>query len=167
VPCHLPLVLLTDRAPRTDGPGYPFGSSVTRLGRTLTSGMITSITFTAFLWLLMPVPISAAAQAPGDSAGREAAIEKLLEGQLVRLAGADLGRREGRLLERGATELVLASDSGPLQASSNRWAWSSSPGSTPRRRYISRSAPRSFDTSGPTTAASAPEPLPALMRRPW
>jgi hypothetical protein len=64
--------------------------------------------------------ISACARTPlapvrPEAPTREAVIHDLRDGQLVRLAGPELARREGRLLEVGRSELVLATDAQPVR----------------------------------------------------
>ena len=61
------------------------------------------------------LPASAGAQTPASYAKRQASFEQLADSQLVRLAGAGIGRREGRLLERGAGDVVLSSEPQPLR----------------------------------------------------
>ena len=69
--------------------------------------------FAVALWLIILVfPLSAAAQ---TGPVRQPVMESLRDSQWVRLAVSDLGRREGRLLERGESELVLAMAAEPLR----------------------------------------------------
>lgn len=59
--------------------------------------------FLAGLCLLTALPGEGAAQAQPAAAGpRQAAFPTLNDSQWVRLASPELGRRQGRLLERGA-----------------------------------------------------------------
>lgn len=61
---------------------------------------------------ILVLPASAAAQ---TGPARPPPIESLRDSQWVRLATSDLRRRQGRLLQPGASELVLAADGEPLR----------------------------------------------------
>ena len=62
--------------------------------------------------IILVVPDYAVAQ---TGPVRQPVIESLPDSQWVRLATSELGRRQGRLLEPGATELVLATNGEPLR----------------------------------------------------
>ena len=49
--------------------------------------------------------------------GRQTAFERLADSQWVCLAVPDVGRHEGRLLERSSDQLVLSAESDPLRVS--------------------------------------------------
>ena len=69
----------------------------------------------AIACLLSSLPASAGAQAPESYARRQALFEQLADSQLVRLAAPDIGRREGRLLERGPSDVVLTAEPQPVR----------------------------------------------------
>ncbi|MDF3052850.1 MAG: hypothetical protein K0S19_955 [Geminicoccaceae bacterium] len=50
-----------------------------------------------------------------QSTERQTAFESLADSQWVRLAAPDLGRHEGRLLERSADSVVLSAEAEPLR----------------------------------------------------
>ena len=63
----------------------------------------------------LTILVLAASAAAQTGPVRRSAIEALGDSQCVRLATSDLGRRQGRLLEPGAADLVLATDGEPLR----------------------------------------------------
>lgn len=67
------------------------------------------------LSVLAAFPSLAGAQAPAVPALPPIVFEQLRDSQWVRLAAPGVGRRQGRLLEHNATELVLGSDQQPLR----------------------------------------------------
>jgi hypothetical protein len=72
--------------------------------------------FALLLCLLIALPGASQAQGSIRTDGpRQSAFESLKDSQWVRLASPEVGRREGRLLEHGATELVLSQELQPLR----------------------------------------------------
>jgi hypothetical protein len=80
---------------------------------------------TAMLGLLITLPGASGAQVADSSAKRQALFETLRDSQWVRLASPGLGRRDGRLLDRTGSELVLWTESESLRvpASSIDTVW--------------------------------------------
>jgi hypothetical protein len=64
---------------------------------------------------MLVLPASAIAQTDASGPMRQAVIESLQDSQWVQLSASGLGRRQGRLLSRGPSELVLAPDPEPLR----------------------------------------------------
>jgi hypothetical protein len=71
--------------------------------------------FTAILSMFLAIPTLGSGQAPATGAMRQSAFETLKDSQWVRLASSELGRREGRLLQRSPTELILSPEPQPLR----------------------------------------------------
>jgi hypothetical protein len=69
---------------------------------------------TVVLCLLATVPAPATAQAPGAPV-RHPAFEQLQENRWIRLAGPEIGRRQGRVSGHTPTEVVLAAEPEPLR----------------------------------------------------
>jgi hypothetical protein len=72
-------------------------------------------TFTAILSLCLATPTLGSAQSPASGPVRESAFESLHASQWVRLSSAELGRRQGRLLQHSATELILSPAPEPVR----------------------------------------------------
>ena len=68
---------------------------------------------TAILSLFLATPTLGTGQAPAAGPKHQPAFETLKDSQWVRVASSELGRREGRLLQRRPTELILSSGAGP------------------------------------------------------
>jgi hypothetical protein len=58
------------------------------------------------------------AQAPPNPPVRHPGFEQLADEQWIRLAGPEIGRRQGRVTGHTSTELVLATESEPLRLAS-------------------------------------------------
>ncbi len=68
------------------------------------------------LWILPALAATGQAQEPVSVGGpRQSAFESLRDSQWVRLASPGLGRRQGRVLERSPTELVLSPEPQPMR----------------------------------------------------
>jgi hypothetical protein len=65
--------------------------------------------------LSLVMPTLGIGQTGGTSLMRQSAIESLHDSQWVRLASPDIGRREGRLLARNRTELILTPAPDPVR----------------------------------------------------
>lgn len=78
---------------------------------------------------LRPTPSNAQAPPAVTEGPRRAVFETLADSQWVRLAAPGLGRREGRLLERGDSVLVLSPEPLRIHATSidTLWTRTSSP----------------------------------------
>jgi hypothetical protein len=74
--------------------------------------MILRLAITASFAILV-FPTSGAAQTDEPGPVRQAVIESLQDSEWVRLTATDLGRRQGRLLAHGPSELVLSADPEP------------------------------------------------------
>ena len=74
-----------------------------------------SYRFTLALCLLAALPAPGEAQDSSNAPLRQPVFAQLKDSQWVRLAEADIGRRQGRLLTLSATEIVLTSDPAPLR----------------------------------------------------
>lgn len=72
--------------------------------------------FALGLWILTALPGGSQAQGPIRADGpRQSGFQTLKDSQWVRLTSPGLGRRQGQLLERSATEVVLSSRPQPLR----------------------------------------------------
>jgi hypothetical protein len=71
--------------------------------------------FTAILLILVATPTRGSGQAPGSSAVRQSVFETLNDSQWVRLVSSELGLRQGRLLQRSPTELILSPEPQPIR----------------------------------------------------
>ncbi len=71
--------------------------------------------FTAILSLFLAAPTLGSGQADHPGPMRQSAFETLKDSQWIRLASPELGRREGRLLQRSPTELILSPEPQPLR----------------------------------------------------
>lgn len=67
------------------------------------------------LCLLAGLPFPGAAQAPAGTPVAPPWFEQLEDSQWVRLSGAGIARRQGRVAERSATELVVISENQPIR----------------------------------------------------
>jgi hypothetical protein len=81
---------------------------------TLEATMHSRITLAAAC-LLASLAVPGAAQAPGGAPVAQPWFERLEDSQWVRLSGAGIARRQGRVAEHGATELVIISDNQPIR----------------------------------------------------
>jgi hypothetical protein len=74
--------------------------------------------FAAILLILSPLNNPSHAQGSVQADGpRRLTFQTLRDSQWVRLVSPEVGRREGRVLERSSTELVLSSDAQPVRVS--------------------------------------------------
>jgi hypothetical protein len=71
--------------------------------------------FTAIVSMFRATPALGSGQAPATGAMRQSAFETLKDSQWVQMASSELGRREGRLLQRSPTELILSPEPQPLR----------------------------------------------------
>ena len=71
--------------------------------------------FTVILLILVATPTQGSGQAPGSSAVRQSVFETLNDSQWVRLVSSELGLRQGRLLQRSPTELILSPEPQPIR----------------------------------------------------
>ena len=87
------------------------------------------LTATLVALALRPTPTNAQAPPSVTEGPRRAVFETLADSQWVRLATPGLGRREGRLLERGDSVLVLSPEPLRIHATSidTLWTRTSSP----------------------------------------
>lgn len=70
---------------------------------------------TAILSFFLSTPTLASGQALVTGPMHQPAFETLKDSQWVRVASSELGRREGRLLQRGPTEMILSPESQSLR----------------------------------------------------
>jgi len=69
----------------------------------------------AGLAILTALAVPARAQGSLDTEARQVVFQSLADSQWVRVAGSGSGRFEGRLLDRGPTDLVLLSEPQPIR----------------------------------------------------
>ena len=72
-------------------------------------------TVTLILSLVLAAPTPGDAQSEATGPLRESAFESLHQSQWVRLSSSESGRQEGRLLQRGAGELILSPQLAPVR----------------------------------------------------
>ena len=84
--------------------------------------MVPRLAIPALLAILV-APASVGAQADAGGPLRQAVIESLQDSQWVRLSAAEVGRRQGRLLSRSPSELVLAPEPLRIPATSVDTLW--------------------------------------------
>jgi hypothetical protein len=71
--------------------------------------------FALGVWLLAALPSPGSAQDYDSRPVRQPVFEQLTDREWVRLAGPEIGRRQGRVTGHSLTELVLAGEAEPLR----------------------------------------------------